>query len=475
MGAALRVSDGRLPAAASAAVAVLLALVAPQAHARDLSLQAETMEVPAGVGAVQSDPKALGGAALRLFDRGRARRDVTTRRPTVHMFVRVRGQACFGAPAISVSVGGIPRWSGVLRGTTYGYVGGRVSLPAGRHRVSVAMTSDPLLGPFCSRQAWIDSITLVGEPFRARGWRNAPLGRHARVARRSKALVAELRRQIAVSPRGAGVGTSRYSTPFYVVPPDQAAVRVLGPPGRPDLQRQWDAVPLPPDARPAAGTDGHLVVWQPATDTMWEFWGLRRDAIGIWRARYGGRMPFVSRNDGEFEYPPGPRFGASATSIALLAGTQRVAELQRGVIDHAVDFAMLAGQGRDGWCWPAHRTDPGHRSRAKHSIAAGMRFRLPAGLDLDEYARDPRHPLSRYALTLAKAVQRHGMIVRDSSNNVGFYAEDPTPLGYDPYRWIFQGRSPDTHGALKNFPWSRLQALAQPQDRPCVGDPDIDP
>jgi hypothetical protein len=469
---ALRVSRRGWAIAACAFAA--LALAAAPARAADLSVQGEAMHVARDVGTAQSDSKALGGATLRLFDRGLARRDVTTRRSTVHLFVRARGQGCFGPPTISVSLGGVPRWSAVLRAGSYTYLGGPVSLPAGRHRLSVGMTSDPFLGPFCSRQAWIDSITLVAEPFRAHGWRNAPLGRHAPLAKHSKAMIADLRRQIASRPRGAGVGTAQYSSPVYVVPPDQPAVRVNGPPGRADLQAQWARVPLPAAARPAPGTDSNLVVWQPSTDTLWEFWGLRRDAVGAWHARYGGRMPFVSRNDGEFEYPPGPQFGASATSIALLAGLQRAAELQRGAIDHAVDMAILARAGRDGWCWPAHRTDPEQRRRDSSAIPAGQRFRLPAGFDLERYARDPRHPLSRYALTLARAVQRHGLIVRESSAEVGFYAEDPAPLGHDPYPAIFQGQSPDSRGALRNFPWERLQALAPPSGKLCLNDPDID-
>jgi hypothetical protein len=66
------------------------------------------------------------------------------------------------------------------------------------------------------------------------------------------------------------------------------------------------------------------------------------------------------------------------------------------------------------------------------------------------------------------------MIVRESSSEVGFYAEDPTPLGYDPYPKIFQGRTPDSHGVLKGFPWSRLKALEPPAGRGCVDDPDLD-
>ena len=38
-------------------------------------------------------------------------------------------------------------------------------------------------------------------------------------------------------------------------------------------------VPLPPEAQPSAGSDQHLVVWQPSSDRLWEFWSRpgRRD------------------------------------------------------------------------------------------------------------------------------------------------------------------------------------------------------
>jgi hypothetical protein len=159
----------------------------------------------------------------------------------------------------------------------------------------------------------------------------------------------------------------------------------------------------------------------------------------------------------------------------LMAGMQRVEELRRGVIDHAVDFITVARRARDGWCWPAQRTDPGGTSRAKGAIPAGTRFRFPARFDIKAYARDPAHPLSRYALTVALAIQRYGMVVRDvSSTDPGFVAEDPTPLGYDPYPQIFEGQAPNTKGVLRNFPWARLQVVAPSPGRGCTDDPDPD-
>jgi hypothetical protein len=453
-------------------VCALGGLAAASAQASDLTVQGKTLTVAPADGSVRSDPNASGGSALRMTGNGAAHGDVTTSRPSVHIFVRARGEGCFGPVAITVAIDGVEKFASQVSSGGYSYVGGRMSIPAGAHRVSVAMTNEDVIVPFCARDAWIDTITLVGEPFSPNGWRNAPLKRNARIARHSKAMVAELVSQIRSAKRGAGVGTTQYSSPVYVVPPGEPTVKVAAVADRPDLQAQWRAVPLPADARPAAGTDQDLVVWQPSTDTLWEFWGLQgKSSPASWRARYGGRMQHVSRDEGQFGNPPGSQFGASATSISLLAGMQRIAELQRGEIDHAVDFAVLAHRGRDGWCWPAERTDPHQTSRAKGAIPAGARFRFPPGFDLAAYARDPRHPLSRYALTVATAVQRYGMVVRESSSQPGFYAEDPAPVGFNPYPAIFQDRTPDSLGVLQNFPWGRLKVLAQPRGKGCVDRP----
>ena len=44
---------------------------------------------------------------------------------------------------------------------------------------------------------------------------------------------------------------------------------------------------------------------------------------------------------------------------------------------------------------------------------------------------------------MAEAAQRYGIIVRDKTlHAIGFYAEDPSPLGTNPYTRLFDGKSP---------------------------------
>ena len=238
------------------------------------------------------------------------------------------------------------------------------------------------------------------------------------------AWVAELRRQLATT--NPWINTTTYSTPVYTVPAGQPTVRVKLDTTSAPLQQAFEQVPIPAGAEPAAGGDAHMVVWQPATDTMWEFWLASQKADG-WHARWGGRMTGVSRNPGYFT-APNPGWGATATSLPLLGGLMRTTELQAGRIDHALAFAIPHTKLWKSWSWPAQRSD-GDTDSAD-AIPEGARFRLPANLDIDALKLPP------VTAAIAKAVQRYGMVLRDKSGAVSFYAEAPT--GADPYPALFK-------------------------------------
>src|SRR5664280_1870952 len=84
---------------------------------------------------------------------------------------------------------------------------------------------------------------------------------------------------------GPWINATYYSVPIYTVPASQPVVKVTleDSSKSPALQSAWDAVPLPANAQPAAGIDKHVVVWQPSTDRLWEFWHLEMTAAG-WKA-----------------------------------------------------------------------------------------------------------------------------------------------------------------------------------------------
>lgn len=254
---------------------------------------------------------------------------------------------------------------------------------------------------------------------------------------------------------GSMINTVRYSTPVYTAGPRQARVpvQINGP--DPALRHAVSAVPLPADARPAAGTDQHLVVWQPSSDTMWEFWRLRREPDG-WHAGYGGRLADVQESPGYYRTRRSSNgkiverstWGATATGLPLAGGLITVDELRSGKIDHALALAVPHVEAGV-VAFPAQRSDG--RSSGLGAIPEGARFRLDPDLDLGSLGLPPA------LRAIAVAAQRYGMIVRDGSSAISLYAEDPTPTGSDPYRALFSGLRPYKFAAL--FPWDRLQLV----------------
>ena len=89
-----------------------------------------------------------------------------------------------------------------------------------------------------------------------------------------------------------GINTTAYACPVYVVGPEVKPVEVTEWDGQhkgfkdPKLAKQWRAVPIPDYAGQADGTDSELCIYQPSTDSMWEFW-LARKVDGRWQACWG--------------------------------------------------------------------------------------------------------------------------------------------------------------------------------------------
>lgn len=289
--------------------------------------------------------------------------------------------------------------------------------------------------------------------FGARAVWNRALPDDAPVDPLSDTLVADLGRQVQAGFDAnfpPTVNTTQYSTPVYTVARRQRRVPVRLTRGQDyghALQEVLDqGVPIPADAKPAAGGDAHLVVWQPSTDTMWELWTAER-AGGRWQAGWGGRMRHVSRSKGYFTDPWGINPGATASSLPLAGGLVTLRDLRRGEIDHAL--AMALPKTRYGvWSLPAQRTDGGTRS--PEAIPQGARLRLDPGVDVDALGLPP------FTAMLARAAQRYGILVRDTSGVVTLYGEDPTPNGQNPWRDALQPSAPEI---MRAFPWGRLQVM----------------
>jgi hypothetical protein len=274
----------------------------------------------------------------------------------------------------------------------------------------------------------------------------------------SAALVAALAAEVAREQQagsGPWLATSRTSTPLYRVKRSQPRVRVrldtLGIRGGKALRRAFARVPIPANAKPAAGPDGHMTVWQPSTDKLWEFWQARRGPEG-WHAQWGGAIRRVSKSRGYYTpaaWPGAARnWGATASSLPVIGGTILARDVRAGRIDHALALNVPAARART-FAWPAQRTDGVGPATA---LPEGARLRLDPQLNLHELK------LPRLTRMIATAAQRYGLVVRDQTGKgVALFGEDRTPQRDDPYRRYLSNRTPvELLGAI---PWDRLQVL----------------
>jgi hypothetical protein len=264
------------------------------------------------------------------------------------------------------------------------------------------------------------------------------------------ALAGEVRTELASSFRPT-INTTSFSAPVYTVPARQRRlpVQLVGPRvtfGARISAMLREGVPIPDHATAAEGTDRHLVVWQPATDTMWELFGAARQN-GRWTATWAGKMDRVSRSPGYFYDSSGIQPGATATSLPLVGGLVTEADLARGEINHALAMAIPKSR-QSVWSFPAQRSDGNVQSLT--AIPQGARFRLDPSLDIASLR------LPAFTAMLARAAQRYGIYVRDGSPVVTLYGQDPSTMTSDPWP---KALSPSPSELLRAFPWERLQVL----------------
>ena len=119
---------------------------------------------------------------------------------------------------------------------------------------------------------------------------------------RMQALTAEISREKQAG-NGPWINDVHYSTPVYRVSGNQRRVPVTIDNGSwaDSLRRALvRGVPIPDDAQPAWGSDGHIIVYQAASDTLWEFWRASKKSDG-WHAVWGGVIGSVSENPGYYD------------------------------------------------------------------------------------------------------------------------------------------------------------------------------
>lgn len=291
---------------------------------------------------------------------------------------------------------------------------------------------------------------------------NTKLPRHVPLAPNSPAIVNNIKEDKDTNFQVWAFNTHTWSSPVYTVGRHTPRLRwtfsdcLNLPHLAPVIADTLSAVPTPPGMLTSQGTDNTVAIYQPSTDTYWDFWRAQQDAAGNWSACWGGKIENYSRNPGIFANP----LGAAATGLPFGAFLIRIEELRRGRIDHALNIQTVRVR-KDCISWPANRTDG--EFVGEDFPCEGQRFRLDPTFDVSTL----RSPAAR---TIARAMQEYGLIMSDKSGSLATQAEDPRPLmerngGVNPYHLLTDPNNeiPDddsyTWLTLADIPVERLQAL----------------
>ena len=128
-----------------AAFVVLVSLFASvnfSAAASTVRVEAESMSLKSGAGAVNNDSNASGGRFLMIWANGTATSTVTLPAASSTLTLRVRGDQYLGAPRMQVSVDGKLVLDTTVPQTSWTSISANVSLGVGSHQLAIAFVND---------------------------------------------------------------------------------------------------------------------------------------------------------------------------------------------------------------------------------------------------------------------------------------------------------------------------------------------
>jgi hypothetical protein len=200
--------------------------------------------------------------------------------------------------------------------------------------------------------------------------------------------------------------TPGYGIPFDVVPPNQPPVPMSF-----GYASQSDPGPYPiaPNAHiegwPHPSGDRHVLVLQQGSCTLYELFSARPVNHGqSWRAQSGAIFHLNSN-----ALRPNGWTSADAAGLPIMPALVKCAEVQAGVIDHALRFTVPVSQA--GFIHPATHLVGSNRN--PNLPPMGMRVRLKAGYDIAHF-----NTVSQIILT---AMKKYGMFVADAGSGSWFF------------------------------------------------------
>ena len=200
---------------------------------------------------------------------------------------------------------------------------------------------------------------------------------------------------------------------------------------------------IPPGAQPTTGSDHHLVVINGKQEL--DMWLASYDpAKDAWSA--GVRVVNDLSGEGALCARGQHCNGAEASGFALLGGTIRPDEIERGHIDHAL--AMITPYTRAGYiACPATHTDG--KAEDPAAIPEGAHVQLDPAVNVDA------QPWPAWEKVIAKALQTYGAYIVDTGGALAVRGVTDQNQGGNQWASV---RVPKG-GNISDIPWRRLRVL----------------
>jgi hypothetical protein len=308
------------------------------------------------------------------------------------------------------------------------------------YRVDAVSASATVLGSMSS-SATTSALSSSGfsRPFSSTSVWNTPIG-SAQVVSNNDQLTANfesnaLYPNMALSKWAVSIADAQSSDPLF---------NVLCVVYNPCSLTSFGSIPIPSTAAADPSSDGHMAVYDPANGRTWGMWKASKSG-STWTAAAGEAVS--TQGDG---IVPSGTVGSNAANFPLLAGVVRPEEILQGHIDHALVFTLPEISSAGHVCPAKH--DDGSSSNSS-ALMEGMRLRLDPSLDVDSLS------IPAWQKTIAKALQKYGMYLRDGSGSLAIIAENPVSRGYD--AWAKVGLS-GSSVSLAGIPWDRFQVVSAP-------------
>lgn len=347
-------------------------------------------------------------------------------------------------------------WNAVAGASAYRVYRGSVLLTT----TSATSTTDAMLWPATSYSYRVEAVSasaaVLGSmsssvttpalpssgftrPFSSTGVWNTPIG-SARLVSNNDQLISNfeanvLNPNMALSRWAVSVAETTSSSPHF----DLSCWQY-----NPCTLTSFGAIPIPTTAVADPSSDGHMAVYDAANGRTWGMWKASKSG-STWTAAAGEAVS--TQGDG---FVPSGTVGSNAANFPLLAGIVRPEEILQGHIDHALVFTLPEISSAGHVC-PATHNDGS--SSNPNALKEGMRLQLDPSLNVDSLS------VPAWQKTIARALQKYGMYLRDGSGSLAIIAENPVSRGYD--AWAKVGLSGNSV-SLAGIPWDRFQIVSAP-------------